>query len=589
MVHLETGGPFYLASRSPLQDSDCCKISGCMTLLQCNIGGNPQTRLARGAVLRELIEFHDPTFILLTETKRKRKDIPSLPSFGLFSQDPLDGSSGGIALYYKNYLRFRISIVWTSTKNSILWVHLRHHDTLSNDLYICGVYAPNANSSESRKLSFYTELNRSTSQFQNLHGNCILAGDFNARIGRISGDHATNSNMGPFLEFLEDHPPLININTLKTYGHYTFINISNGNRSIIDYLLTDMHASKIQEHRVLGGDLGTSAQTAHKALLTKIMLTLRKERYQRPKKKPKWRGVTEKNFERYYKSLGMELSNLTEEPVNYKSLLAAINRAKTNSLGRMRPRPLSSSKATPAIDHINKALAAALEKHRSNPSKANLLKAQVLERKLREATDTYETKDLLNLIFRLENLYHIQKMRLFYKKLKERTNPHTNPTYVIRNPDTPDNQDLYSTTKQEYLEFWTRFLEKKFACESLQSSDYNKEMSQLFRQMQCNGYSHCSDMDGPLTKSEVGFAIKTLKNLKAAGIDEFTNEDIKLIEDLTPGLIHIWFCKEYGIAKNAQMSFDNAYFTLFRNLGSLAKPRISGCRRITDPSPFYQH
>ena len=150
---------------------------------------------------------------------------------------------------------------------------------------------------------------------------------------------------------------------------YTFINVSNGNSFIIDYLLTDIHASKIPQHRVLVGDLGTSAQTAHKALLTKIMLTVKKEHYQRPKKRPRWRGVTEKNYERYYKTLEMELSNLTKEPVNYKSLIAAINRSKSNSLGRMRPRPQSSSGTNREIDHINKALGAALEKHRRNPLK----------------------------------------------------------------------------------------------------------------------------------------------------------------------------------------------------------------------------
>ena len=78
-----------------------------------------------------------------------------------------------------------------------------------------------------------------------------------ARVGDISGDHATNSNMLPFLEFLEDHPSLSNINTLKIYGQYTFVNISNGARSIVDYLLTDLPLSKVIEHKVLPGDLGT--------------------------------------------------------------------------------------------------------------------------------------------------------------------------------------------------------------------------------------------------------------------------------------------------------------------------------------------
>ena len=418
--------------------------------------------MAKGAVLRHLIDTNKPTIILLTETKRKRKDIPKLLDYNFLSQDPLDGSSGGIVFYYRVQLCFRISIVSNSTNNSILWIHLRHHQSTTEDLYICGLYAPTANSSETKKTSFWNELNHTTSEFQSLPGYRILAGDFNSRIGVISGDHATNSNMDPFLEFLDDHPPLANMNVLKTYGQYTFFNISNGHRSIIDYMLTDMHTSKITEHTVLSGNLGTSAQTAHKAILSKVMLTVKEERYIRPKKNPKWRRVTEENIERYYKTLKKELSKLTEEFVNYKALTATINRSKTNSLGRIRPRPPSSTNTTPEIDRLDKALGAALEKHRINPTKANLLKAQTLESDLRKKRNAYDTKNLLDLICRLEGLHQIQKMRLFYQKVKERTKPFTNPSFVIRNPDSPTSNPTYSTTRNEYINFWTRYLEKTF-------------------------------------------------------------------------------------------------------------------------------
>ena len=170
-----------------------------VSILQCNIGGNPKARLAKGSVLRKLIFTNHPTFILLTETKRKRAQIPILPNYSLLSLDPLKGCSGGIAFYFEKNLCFHISVAFTSVNNSILWVHLQHHISRSKDLYICGVYAPNASCIDSRKTSFYEELNSTTFQFQKRPGHCILAGEFNARIGDISGDHATNSNMNPFL------------------------------------------------------------------------------------------------------------------------------------------------------------------------------------------------------------------------------------------------------------------------------------------------------------------------------------------------------------------------------------------------------
>ena len=545
-----------------------------ITLLQCNIGGNPRARLAKGATLRHLIDSNKPTFVLLTETKRKRKDIPCLPCYSFLSLNPLEGSSGGIVFYYKDSLRFRTSIVSASPCNSILWIHLRHHQSTSKDLYICGVYAPTANCPSNKKISFYNELNRMTSEFQSSPGYCILAGDFNARIGEISGDHATNSNMSPFLDFLDNHPPLTNINVLKTYGEYTFSNISNGSSSIIDYVLTDMHVSKIPEHKILRGDLGTSAQTAHKALLTKFMLTVKVDHHKRPRKKPKWRAITEKNRERYYKTLKSELSNLTSELVSYKSLVCAINRSKTNSLGRMRPRPLDSANTTPEIDRLDMALGAALEKYRINPSKANLSRAQILEKDLCKKRNAFETKSLLDLISRLEGLHQVQKMSLFYRKVRERTESVTNPTFVIHNPDSPKDQPTYSTTKEEYINFWTCYLEKTFK----QAPTHGTQKTWDLSNPQTEMYPIKAppqpqpSLDKPFSISEVFMAIKSLKNLKAAGIDEITNEDIRLIETIKPELIHT-VLKKIWVEENCPQEFRQAHFHL------IPKPGKPGTRR----------
>ena len=47
-----------------------------------------------------------------------------------------------------------------------------------------------------------------------------------------------------------------------------------------------------------------------------------------------------------------------------------------------------------------------------------------------------------------------------------------------------------------------------------------------------------NNMDKDLTKTEVCLAMKALKNMKATGMDEITNEDIKLIDNIRPGIIH---------------------------------------------------
>ena len=131
------------------------------------------------------------------------------------------------------------------------------------------VYAVQSGGSAVRKDSFWKELNGSTAKFKESKGFRVIVGDFNARLGSITGDHAKNSNKGEFMRFVQDHS-LTNMNVIRTFGEYTFHNIRTGDRSIIDYLLTDLEPSRILEHKVLPASLGTSAQTAHKALLTKI-------------------------------------------------------------------------------------------------------------------------------------------------------------------------------------------------------------------------------------------------------------------------------------------------------------------------------
>ena len=145
--------------------------------------------------------------------------MPKLPEYNFMTLDPFTGCSGGICIYYKLTIRFRISKVFSSTKNSILWIHLQHHKKSSKDLYICAVYAPQASCHKDKRIDFYDELDGLTSSFRDKPGYCILAGDFNARLGSITGDHASNLNKDAFLDFIHDNF-LTNINISKTWGIY---------------------------------------------------------------------------------------------------------------------------------------------------------------------------------------------------------------------------------------------------------------------------------------------------------------------------------------------------------------------------------
>ena len=234
----------------------------------------------------------------------------------------------------------------------------------------------------------------------------------------------------------------------------------------------------------------------------------------------------------------------------------------------MRPRPPNSTNTTPEIDRLNTLLATALEINRVNPSHINLGRAKALESDLRQKRESFETKTLLQLILRLESLHQVHKMRLFYKKVKENTNPDTNPIFVIHNPDSPPNNPVYARNKHEYLNFWEQYLVKTFRSASDSIGDHMPRLSTSSKSMLQNKKSHCSqsDLDKPLAASEVCLAIKTLKNMKAVGLDEITNEDIKLIEALRPGLIHI-VVRKFWESEKCPVEFCQAIFHLIPKPG----------------------
>ena len=118
-----------------------------------------------------------------------------------------------------------------------------------------------------------------------------------------------------------------------------------------------MPISKIPEHEILPGSLGTSAQSAHKEILSKILrIKLEETTNGRWKNLRRWRATTHENRDKFYKSLNYELCKLPRADYTYIILKSALNRAKTNSLGRTRPCPADARNSSPEVDHLETAL-----------------------------------------------------------------------------------------------------------------------------------------------------------------------------------------------------------------------------------------
>ena len=126
------------------------------------------------------------------------------------------------------------------------------------------------------------------------------------------------------------------------------------------------------------------------------------------------------------------------------------------------------------------------------------------------------------------------QMRLFYRKIWEKTKSASDRLFVIHNPNSSIKNPSFSSSKIDYLKYWLKYLTKVFAKKDFPSFILPK-----------NAQSRQSE-DSPITRGEVKSAIQVLKNLKASGIDEVTNEDIKHIELLKPNTIHFVLQKIWG-------------------------------------------
>ena len=512
------------AKYNPNGDQLFIKIS----ILQCNIGGAPSTRLSPGMPLRMAIQDHRPSFVALTETKTRSNKIPALDGYECITLDPFElGSSGGVALYYRKLLCYTVSIALSSTENSLLWIRLDNVDSMKKVIYIAVVYAPTAtpyNATQRTKIdNFYDELNTTIPRFQS-KGHVLLVGDFNARLGVITGDHASNRNKEPFLNCLDEHR-LTNVNVTHCWGQYTFENQSNLSRSIIDFLVTDLPTSNIKSHRVLPIIIGTSSQTAHHPLLSVFQISAKCEsthiRY-----RPKWRGLNNLNTDKFLSALQSELEMLQKLPT-FNGLRRALNRAKTRTLGRMKTKP-KICREPPELVRLQHRLAQALIKLQKCHTRDNIMEAQDIERKLREAKAKLESKSIHSFLDKLEELHQTSKMRLFYRRVKEKTTIKPKPTYVIHDPNTSLGNPTFSKSRNEFLCFWRDYFENIFKT--------SKKWKFKYPANKPDAYS----IDVPLTMEEVERAMNTIstrKRNKAPGFDEITNEDLQYIYEIKPTLI----------------------------------------------------
>ena len=121
-----------------------------------------------------------------------------------------------------------------------------------------------------------------------------------------------------------------------------------------------------------------------------------------------------------------------------------------------------------------------------------------------------------------------QRINSYYRYRNSRRKPPCKHSYVLKDPQSPAENPIYSnspSTYQKYKETYFRTIFKDPVKRSFSPS--NIDPSNFIP-----AYINCT-----ITKAELQLTIRSLKGAKAAGADEVTNMELKLIEKECPEIL----------------------------------------------------
>ena len=192
--------------------------------------------------------------LIAVETKQsKTGSLPKIPGYFVMSK-AAKGNSGGLCIYLKQKFKHSIQKIRLKTDHNIMWLKLRSGKKEETDLYIAIAYCRTGNF-HAEVSSFFATLAHDVLVYSTM-GEVLVLGDFNARLGKLTGDWlsngkwATNTNTLGCQSFLEA-TNLTLLNGKHAYGIPTFSRPSANANSIIDFVLaTEDLACGVKSFRV---------------------------------------------------------------------------------------------------------------------------------------------------------------------------------------------------------------------------------------------------------------------------------------------------------------------------------------------------
>ena len=528
---------------------------GKLKILFLNIDGGAAHKLSQNKLyIQHILRKHNAHIMAFVDTRHKRRPTFKIPGYTLIAHKICTEKVGGILVFKLNTLKDKFSVL-TICKSNMIMIKHKSHAYQHKRILIFGYCRPYNKYNVNNINLFFDELKLLSAEAKKQDIEKVyICGDFNARLGKETGDNniTYNLNARSLKEFKAKHKFKV-ANAIFTKGQSTFRTTNNG-ASIIDYAMCHNPNEEIDEfsidHHLI--------YRAHKP----IVMTLNES------------GASIGDAERIFNFNSFNIENINEDLITkHKNILISGNKI----MGKMIDK-LSQRQHSRCIQHkINNIidLCITFYLHKATISALGICRCNSTDEWHSSNIDLLDIKCRLEIAGNTNNQKKVDELQQLYdKKVTEiQEKAIADETEAMRNRSIPAQQkNMKRMLKKEVFQFpveTLKFNNIDMPTNKALAAFYQTNMGkkpQLYNETERTVEECINDVDDTSQMIQVNLesitsAIKRTNKKGAAGIDGITQPMLRINENHTAALLCKLFrnwCTTNVIPKTAKIGLINS-------------------------------
>ena len=486
------------------------------------VGGGMKQKLATDGtgVLYNYIRKHDFDWVAFAEHQLKNTgSLPKLPGYFCVAKSAKQ-NVGGVCFYIKQKFKFLVTKPKQRSPHHILWIKFPSKNKSSLPLFLAVTYC-RTDSHPEEVNAFYAELAHATLQFQ-AFGNVLVVGDFNARLGKLTGDKkpagawAKNKN-APFFEAFIEATQMKLLNQAFAYGRPTFVRPSQRATSIIDL---GCCSSDLEVGMFRVEPLDTGHYLAHNTVI-RISHPISSPT-QKPPPPPLffYEHLSEKNEKRFFEKVLEELDGYVVSDPGHALLKLSTVFERAREMLKKQIRQISGIKSIPRLQNLQRELerwnkkAIALRHLPADSPQVdyvvgcyNRIRAEFL-RVEKAVTSSFFEKQLQT----LDRMDFIHRTKFFWKMVAG-----------LRSSRGAGDPCTISSSRDEFCDNWVDFYQRLY-CPTPIPSKLRKRAERVnaVRARFVGRDSSAAELDSAISLEELRGALRAQRKDAAPGIDNIS-------------------------------------------------------------------